>query len=43
MPPKYNNDTTCHNHSGYNIALYVHAGAYIFSLGFDRYVLYFLN
>ncbi|CAF2463869.1 unnamed protein product [Rotaria sp. Silwood2] len=26
----------CNNHSGYNMALYIHAGGYIISLGFDR-------
>ena len=37
-PDPTNNATTtrCHNHSGYNIALYIHAGAYIVNLGFDR-------
>ena len=26
----------CGNHSGYNIALYIHAGAYLVNLAFDR-------
>ncbi|CAF3304157.1 unnamed protein product [Rotaria socialis] len=33
----YNNTTVkCNHHSGYNIALYIHAGAYMINLGFDR-------
>ncbi|CAF3721474.1 unnamed protein product [Adineta steineri] len=37
-PDPLHNDTIgrCNNHSGYNIALYIHAGGYIVSLGFDR-------
>jgi len=31
------------NHSGYQIALYVHAGAYIVNLAFDRYISSFFN
>jgi hypothetical protein len=27
----------CGYHSAYNIALYIHAGAYFVSVGFDRY------
>jgi hypothetical protein len=37
-PPYNDTITRCNNHSGYNIALYIHAGAYIVSLGFDRFV-----
>ncbi|CAF1372631.1 unnamed protein product [Adineta ricciae] len=37
-PDPLHNDTIgrCNNHSGYNIALYIHAGGYIVSLAFDR-------
>ncbi len=45
VPLKIDNDFHCtgtprdhSNYTGYHIALYTHAGAYIVSLGFDRYV-----
>jgi hypothetical protein len=27
----------CYHHSAYNISLYIHAGAYLVSVVFDRY------
>ncbi|CAF1401479.1 unnamed protein product [Adineta ricciae] len=35
-PPRNDTIGRCNNHSGYNIALYIHAGGYIVSLAFDR-------
>jgi len=35
-PSNNNISPSCNNHTGYQIALYIHAGAYLVSLGFDR-------
>lgn len=34
--PRNSTEVSCNNHSGYNIALYIHAGAYVVNLAFDR-------